>query len=312
VTRVRLDRSKADPLFYFYYLQSHHGKSAIRSIVEQGAGASGIRGSDLQNVAVLWLPPPEQRAAAHILGTLDDKIELNRRRSQNLEEMARTLFKDWFVDFGPVRAKLEGREPYLPRDLWQLFPDALDDEGRPERWGMKRVSDYLTLAYGKSLPTGKRNPGGIPVYGSGGVTGFHNKALLNGPAIIVGRKGTVGSLYWEDRPCFPIDTVFYVQPAAPLSWCYYLLESLPLENMNTDAAVPGLNRENVHRLEVVAPPTRLTLAFAEMVTRFRESIAQISKDNENLAQLRETLLPKLISGEVRIADPEAFIGRVGL
>lgn len=322
VTRVRLDRSKADPRFYFYYLQSHHGKSAIRSIVEQGAGASGIRGSDLQNLGVLWMPPPEQRAIAHILGTLDDKIELNRRRNQTLEAMARALFKDWFIDFGPVRAKMNlpsspGRgaggegglqsKPYLPADLWQLFPDRLDDEGKPEGWEKKRISEYLSLAYGKSLPAGNRHQGGVPVYGSGGITGFHSEALVNGPVAIVGRKGTVGSLYWEDRPCFPIDTVFYVQPTAPLPFCYYLLESLPLRDMNTDAAVPGLNRENVYRLEVAAPPAELIAAFAESASLLRHSIAAISRDSETLAQLRDTLLPKLISGELRIADAVRFL-----
>ena len=88
VARVRLDQKKAHPGYYFYYLQSYHGRSAIRSIVEQGAGASGIRGSDLATLEVLWRPLSEQRAIAHILGTLDDKIELNRRESQqNLDEL---------------------------------------------------------------------------------------------------------------------------------------------------------------------------------------------------------------------------------
>jgi type I restriction enzyme S subunit len=257
-------------------------------------------------------PKPEQRAIAHILGTLDDKIELNRRRNQTLEAMARALFKDWFVDFGPVRAKMEGREPYLPADIWQLFPDRLDDEGKPEGWETKRISDYLSLAYGKSLPAGKRHQGDIPVYGSGGITGFHNEALVNGPAVIVGRKGTVGSLHWEDRPCFPIDTVFYVQPEAPLPFCYYLLESLPLRDMNTDAAVPGLNRENVYRLEVAAPPPELISDFAKTASCFRESIAEISKGSEALTQIRDTLLPELISGELRIADAEKFLEGLGL
>ncbi len=262
---------------------------------------------DIRRIEFPLPPLTEQLTIAHILGTLDDKIELNRRRNQTLETMARALFQDWFVDFGPVRAKMEGREPYLPADLWQLFPDRLNDEGKPEGWELKRVSYYLTLAYGKSLPAGKRNHGGVPVYGSGGITGFHSEALVNGPAIIVGRKGTVGSLYWEDRPCFPIDTVFYVQPEAPLSFCYYLLESLPLRDMNTDAAVPGLNRENVYRLEVAAPPARLISAFTETATRLREGIAAISRDSDTLAQLRDTLLPKLISGELRIADAEKFL-----
>src|SRR3990170_720454 len=98
VTRVRLDPRKADPLFYFYFLQSHQGRAAIRSIVEQGAGASGIRASDVAKLPVLWWPVTEQRAIAHILGTLDDKIELNRRMNETLEAMARALFKSWFVD----------------------------------------------------------------------------------------------------------------------------------------------------------------------------------------------------------------------
>ncbi len=253
------------------------------------------------------LPPfHDQLAIAHILGTLDDKVELNRQRNQTLEAMARALFQDWFVDFGPVRAKMEGREPYLPADLWQLFPDYLNGVGKPDGWEKKRVSDFLTLAYGKSLPAGKRNHGTIPVYGSGGVTGFHDEALITGPAVIVGRKGTVGSLYWEDRPCFPIDTVFYVQPEAPVSFCFYLLKSLPLRDMNTDAAVPGLNRENVYRLEVAHPPAELISAFARAAARFRERIAAISRENETLVDLRDALLPKLISGEVRVPDIERY------
>jgi type I restriction enzyme S subunit len=277
---------------------------------------------DLRELRIPMPDDDERKAIAHILGTLDDKIELNRRRNQTLEAMARALFKDWFIDFGPVRAKMNlpsspGRgaggegglqsKPYLPADLWQLFPDRLDDEGKPEGWEKKRISEYLSLAYGKSLPAGNRHQGGVPVYGSGGITGFHSEALVNGPVAIVGRKGTVGSLYWEDRPCFPIDTVFYVQPTAPLPFCYYLLESLPLRDMNTDAAVPGLNRENVYRLEVAAPPAELIAAFAESASLLRHSIAAISRDSETLAQLRDTLLPKLISGELRIADAVRFL-----
>lgn len=297
-----------DNTFLKFLLQSDSIQNQLRARAS-GSTVSGIKQSELRKINLLLPPLPEQRAIAHILGTLDDKIELNRRRNQTLEAMARALFKDWFVDFGPVRAKMEGREPYLPADLWQLFPDRLDDEGKPEGWETKRISDYLSLAYGKSLPARKRHHGNIPVYGSGGITGFHNEALVNGPAVIVGRKGTVGSLHWEDRPCFPIDTVFYVQPAAPLPFCYYLLESLPLRDMNTDAAVPGLNRENVYRLEVAAPPPELVSNYAETASCFRENIAAISKDSETLAQLRDTLLPKLISGELRIADAEKFIQR---
>jgi len=103
---------------------------------------------------------PEQRAIAHILGTLDDKIELNRRRNQTLEAMARALFKDWFVDFGPVRAKMEGREPYLPADLWQLFPDRLDEEGKPEGWEFRSVYDFANVVYGAPFASKQFNTAG--------------------------------------------------------------------------------------------------------------------------------------------------------
>lgn len=305
-----LDTNSLDRKYLYAFLRSPEFKAQLATRAGETDMAPYVSLTSQRGFSVTLPPLAEQRAIAHILGTLDDKIELNRRRNQTLEAMARALFKDWFVDFGPVRAKMEGREPYLPTDLWQLFPDQLDDEGKPEGWKKKRVSDFLGLAYGKSLPAGKRHLGDIPVYGSGGITGFHNEALVNGPVVIVGRKGTVGSLYWEDRPCFPIDTVFFVQPEAPLPFCYCLLESLPLRDMNTDAAVPGLNRENVYRLDVAAPPAKLISPFAETAWRFRESIAAISKDSETLAQLRDILLPKLISGELRIKDTEKFVESV--
>ena len=301
--------SLSDGLYGYYLARSPDFRRYAIGHMEGTSGRQRVPSTAIEKYELALPPLTEQRAIAHILGTLDDKIELNRRRNQTLEAMARALFKDWFVDFGPVRAKMEGREPYLPADLWQLFPDRLDDEGKPEGWETKRISDYLSLAYGKSLPARKRHQGDIPVYGSGGIAGFHNEALVNGPAVIVGRKGTIGSLHWEDRPCFPIDTVFYVQPAVPLSFCYHLLGSLPLQDMNTDAAVPGLNRENVYQLEVTAPPPELISHFAETASCFRENITAISKDSKILAQLRDTLLPKLISGELRITDAEKFLER---
>ena len=148
VTRVRLDQKKAHPGYYFYYLQSHQGRSAIRSIVEQGAGASGIRASDLATLEVHWRPLPEQRAIAHILGTLDDKIELNRRMNETLEAIARALFKSWFVDFDPVRAKMAGRDTGLPQHLADLFPDRLVDSELgeiPEGWTVGTLGEICEV-----------------------------------------------------------------------------------------------------------------------------------------------------------------------
>lgn len=140
VTRVRLDQEIAHPDYYYYYFQSHDGRSAIHSIVEQGAGASGIRGRDLATLDVYWRPLPEQRAIAHVLGTLDDKIELNRRMNETLEEMARALFKSWFVDFDPVRAKMALRRHALHANE----PEAVAaSNSQDSDWTVERARAYL-------------------------------------------------------------------------------------------------------------------------------------------------------------------------
>jgi type I restriction enzyme S subunit len=132
-------------------------------------------------------------------------------------------------------------------------------------WAEFKLRDIAVLHYGKALPERDRKDGDIPVYGSGGITGFHNRALVKGPGIVVGRKGTVGAVYWETRPFFPIDTVYFVEPVngcADNRFLYYLLRNLPLASMNSDAAVPGLNRENAYALRVKLPdlPTQERIA----------------------------------------------------
>ena len=235
-----------------------------------------------------------------LLSALDDKIELNRQMNETLEAMARAIFRDWFVDFGPTRAKQEGRPPYLAPELWALFPDRLDDEGKPEGWESGKLRDILELSYGKALKASDRIVGDIPVYGSGGITGYHNKALVKGPSIIVGRKGTVGSLYWEDKDFFPIDTVFYVQSKISITYCYYLLQTLGLENLNTDAAVPGLNRNNAYDRPIFIVPNKLINAFDEIVGTFRNKIQIKQQENQYLSRTRDMLLPKLMSGELEL------------
>ena len=295
-------------LRYIYYVMC--GKEYRQEVLASATGTTVKHTSPerLRRFRFLIPPLPEQRAIAHILGTLDDKIELNRRMNETLEAMARALFKDWFVDFGPTRAKIEGRDPYLAPEIWDLFPDKLDEDGKPEGWEDSKVEDYLELAYGKSLPAKSRRPGGVAVYGSGGLTGFHDEALIKGPAVIVGRKGTVGSLYWEDRPIFPIDTVFYVVPKrASLGFCYQLLLSQPLAHMNTDAAVPGLNRNNAYRLEFPWPGSRLTNTFESFASPLWKKRTANLREIDTLSQSRDLLLPKLMSGEIRVDDADKIV-----
>lgn len=332
VTRVRLDPSKADPLFYFYYLQSHHGKSVIRSIVEQGAGASGIRGSDLQNLGVLWRQLPEQRAIAHILGTLDGKIELNRRRNQTLEAMARALFKDWFVDFGPVRAKMEGREPYLPADLWQRFPDRLDDEGKPEWWRSVTLANFASLnpeSWTKKNPPHEIRYVDLSNTKQGTIEGAARMPWSEAPSraqrilrigdTIVGtvRPGNESFALISDEGMTGSTGFAVLRPQEKYFRDFVFLTATSPENIDRlrhladGAAYPAVRPDVVLASPVTVPPGEIINAvvrgFSNAVSGWVDAIEHNMQESRSLAQLRDTLLPKLISGELRIADAQKFM-----
>ena len=304
--RVVTLRGKAgllDNAYLRYLLQTEEMQSQLAARAT-GTTVLGIKQSELRKVLVQLPPIDMQRSAASLLASLDDRITLLRETNATLEAIAQALFKSWFVDFDPVRAKQQGLPPAgMDEATAALFPDSFEESALglvPQAWGAGKVEDLLELAYGKALKANDRIAGDVPVYGSGGITGFHNCALVDAPTVVVGRKGTVGSLYWEDRPCFPIDTVFYVRSTVPLTFCFYQLRLLGLEGMNTDGAVPGLNRSNVYRLAVVIPPSTVLAAFDEVAASLRSKIFANELHSQTLATLRDTLLPRLISGQLRL------------
>jgi restriction endonuclease S subunit len=204
-----------DPRFLFYLLGTL-GLNDWRA----GSGQPLLNQDILSRIPTTVPKPPEQRVIGHILSTLDDKIELNRRVSESLETIARTLFRSWFVDFDPVRAKAAGRDPVLPKEIADLFPARLvnSELGEiPEGWGVKKLGDLLELAYGKALKAEDRRDGSVPVYGSNGQIGWHDRRLVPGPGIIVGRKGNPGIATWAPTDFFPIDTTQRADRAGPRS-----------------------------------------------------------------------------------------------
>lgn len=319
VAIVRPDPSVIDPFFLRYWLVQRSSQAHLLGLAAAGATRNALTKSMLEGLEIPYVEIDVQRQIGAALRLLDDKIELNRRMNETLEALARAVFRDWFVDFGPTRRKAAGKtdpaailggllpDPTQAAPLAALFPDSFGANGLPEGWQLERLDRYLELAYGKALTKKDRVEGDYPVYGSGGISGTHNAPLANGPAIIVGRKGTVGSLYWEDRDFFAIDTVFYVVPKTRLSFLFYMLETLGLEHMNTDAAVPGLNRNNVYRLERVFGCEATRNAFADFADQFRAMIRNNEQENQTLAATRDLLLPKLMSGDLRLTGAEGVV-----
>ena len=300
-------RKGIDPLYLHYAIVSKKPE-LLNAVEAAGHGTGRLPTDTLKGLHIPRFQAPTEAALAEFFGALDRRIGLNRHIIETLEAMARAVFKDWFVDFGPTRAKAEGREPYIAAELWDSFPDSIDDQEKPAGWDVRKLEDILKLNYGKSLPARKRMPGNVAVYGSGGIVGTHDSALIEGPAVIVGRKGTVGSLFWEDGPVFPIDTVFFVEPrVGSVLFAYHLLASLPLRDMNTDAAVPGLNRNNAYRLEVPLPSPELISAFEYIGRALWNRRAKSLMETKTLAQIRDLLLPKLMSGEIRLDEAEKAV-----
>ncbi|BFU91536.1 MAG: type I restriction-modification system subunit S [Nitrospira sp.] len=277
------------------------------------AAVPGLNRNDLHTAQIVLPPLPEQYAIAHILGTLDDKIELNRRMNETLETMARALFKSWFVDFDPVRAKAEGQDLGLPKHLADLFPDSFEDSELgeiPRGWRITTLGELLELSYGKALKEEDRNDGTIPVFGSNGQVGWHNEKLAEGPGIIVGRKGNPGVVTWAPTDFFTIDTTFYVvlkTACRSIHFLYYALRTHDLASLGADSAVPGLNRNMAYLSKQVLPRPEVLTAFDSRVQSLFTRCHDLDEESRTLAALRGTLLPKLISGELRVKDVERFM-----
>ena len=314
---MRCDRSKALPEFIALYFTSAEGQHQLLANASQvGVPSIAQPVTYLRTIGIPLPPLPEQHAIVRIIGTLDDKIELNRRMNATLDAMARALFKSWFIDFDPVRAKTEGRDTGLPQHVANLFADRLVDSELgyiPEGWRVKALGDLIELAYGKALPKRKRRLGSVPVYGSNGQIGWHDENIVDGPGVIVGRKGNPGLVRWSNADFFPIDTTFYVVPkddARGLLFLFHVLRTQDLPSIASDSAVPGMNRNLAYMNRTVVPPIDVVDAFNKKAKAIPTRQYGLKSESRTLAALRDILLPKLISGEIRVPYAERALESV--
>lgn len=330
VAIVRPNRDVIYPRFLYYALRDRDRIQLAQSKIVQSVQANFSLG-ELSAIELPLAPPAEQRAIAHILGTLDDKIELNRRRNQTLEAMARALFKDWFVDFGPVRAKLQNREPYLPADLWQLFPDRLDDEGKPEGWDerpLDEVADFLNGLALQKFPASDPDDS-LPVIKiaelRNGISAKSDRASRDVPAKYVIKDGDFlfswsGSLlakFWTEgegalnQHLFKVTSERY--PMWFVShWVHHHLEEFQAIAASKATTMGHIQRGHLKAALTLCPPDDVLERLGVVMAPLVEQAIHNELESRHIAQLRDTLLPKLISGELRIADAEKFLERAGL
>ena len=243
---------------------------------------------------IIDLPPlTTQNKIAGILSNYDRLIENNTRRIEILEEMARSLYDEWFVKFrfpGYEQTKMVDSELGLI----------------PENWEVGRLDDALILQRGFDLPIKQRREGNIPIYASTGVTGTHNEAKVKAPGVVTGRSGSLGTVIYVDEDFWALNTTLWVKEfrrVTPL-YAFYLLSNLGLEQFNSGAAVPTLNRNDVHSLQVVIPPHLMLEHFNYFIKPLFAMKKNLQVRNANLRRTRDLLLPKLISGEIDVENLE--------
>lgn len=265
--------------FLYYYFFSNLWKQEVSNYLITGATVDRIPLIKFSKFKILLPPLPIQQKIAAVLSAYDDLIENNNRRIALLEKMAEELYREWFV-----RLRFPGH------DQVKIV------KGVPEGWEVKKLSEIVELAYGKALKEENRLEGQIPVYGSSGIVGNHNQAIVTGPGIIVGRKGNVGKVLWAPTDFYPIDTVYYVKSRYPFEFIYYLLQTMNF--INNDAAVPGLNRQQAYSNKFYFPPDLHIKNFEKIIQPIFKSIENLSQINYNLSNSRDRLLSRLMSGKI--------------
>ena len=295
---------------------------------------------------------PAQKGIAVILGALDDKIELNRRMSETLEAMARALFKSWFVDFDPVRAKTEGRDAGLPRGIADLFPDSLDEtnpEPIPKGWRLGSITElqanrrYACVAgpFGSNLTSRDYTEGGVPVIRGANLSNesiwlrerdfvFVSDAkadslsgcLAHPGDVVFTQRGTLGqvSVIPEDsiHPRFLLSQSqmkIAARPEAAAAFyiaLYFRQQSVVdyIVANGQQAGVPHINLGFLRAFRVLLPPDEVLRVFDAIVRPLFQAVRARDLEVATLSALRDTLLPKLISGELRIPDAEQIVGKV--
>lgn len=330
-----------DTRFVYYFFKWMAPRIATMDV---GSANPTLNRNHVHPIEILWPPLGEQRTIAHILGTLDDKIELNRRMNETLEAMARAIFKSWFVDFDPVRAKTEGRDPGLPRHIADLFPDLFEDSELgeiPKDWKIRQLGKFATIDKGLSYKGQFLGDTGLPMVNLGCFKGsgtFEDSAIkfyageyqprhiikpqdlvmantditqkrevIGSPAIVPPQGGCNELIFTHHVFAFRFQSDHE-------NWKFFIYHSLLQDEFRERAAgfatgttVLALPRDAVLDLELTAPPNKLVAAFNKYVIPIMHRRWKNDEESRTLAALRNALLPKLVSGELRVSGAEKIL-----
>lgn len=261
---------------YLYYVLADDEFFKYSMTTSKGTKMPRGDKTSIMNYPVKLPPLSTQQKIAAILSSLDDKIELNNKINTNLEHQAQALFKNWFVDFEPFGGKM------------------------PEGWKVGKLSDLITVKYGKDHK--KLDDGKYPVYGSGGIMRYVDNFLYDKESVLIPRKGTLNNVFYINEPFWSVDTMFYTEMKKEniAKYVYFFVKGKDLNAMNAGSAVPSMTTEILNAVEVVIPSDEWLAKFEMICSPIFKQIKQYIIENQNLEQIRDALLPRLMNGEIKI------------
>lgn len=327
INSIIVDKSKHDPLFIYYSLSL---KQEYFKSIASGSATPILNKNDFGECEIDVPSKESQVIISSFLDVLDTKIEINNKINQTLEQMSQTLFKSWFVDFDPVidnaldagnsipetlqsraelRQKVRNSADFkpLPADIRSLFPAEFEETELgwiPKSWEIGKLQDLLILQRGFDLPSTQRNIGLHPIIAASGYNGTHDIAMVKAPGIVTGRSGVLGNVFLILEDFWPLNTTLWVKELKRATPCYgyELLKMIDFSSFNGGSAVPTLNRNHIHNLDYLLPPRNLIEKFELFSMSLHRRVHKFQKQKQILTALRDTLLPKLISGELSLED----------
>lgn len=282
--RVTFDTSKVYVPYLIYYFHTDEGQHKILSFANQtGVPALAQPLKNFKNIDITLPDIHTQYRIARILESLDDKIELNNRINHNLEQQAQALYKSWFVDFEPFK---DGK--FVDSELGMI----------PEGWKVGVLGELLDIRYGKDHK--KLCDGPYPVYGSGGLMRKVERPLFDGESVLIPRKGTLNNVMYVNEAFWSVDTMFYSVEKMPnaAKYCYQILSQVDLASMNSGSAVPSMTTDILNAISVIIPKNSVLLDYNTVLSNLFVSIANNRVQNDNLSTMRDSILPKLLFGEI--------------
>ena len=273
-----------DSDFLYYYLVSSDGQNKIK-LGTVGAVQPKL---PIKNISDITIPVPSfetQHSIASFLSALDDKIAVNRRICENLEAQAQALFKHWFIDFGPFK---NGK--FVESELGMI----------PEGWRVGTLEELVDIKYGKDHK--KLNEGNIPAYGSAGLMRTVDEKLYDGESVLIPRKGTLNNIMYVNEAFWTVDTMFYTIPKKSniLKYLYMKLKRIDFNKMNVGTSIPSNSTSQLNKLKIVVPTDEILSRFDGIMSSLLQEIMHSQKESKSLATLRDTLLPKLMSGQIKV------------